>query len=309
MTLSHWVKLLRLGTGFLLLAVLLVACEPAPPQQPLHYGGAPNPAAAPTYRFAVYPLHNPQLLVAAYQPLVDLLNTQVTDARLELEASRDYQTFEAKYQARAPGFLLLNPWQTLQARKLGYRVIAMTGDAQDFKGLIIVRKDSGIQSPADLKGKRVCYPSPSAVAAAVMPQYFLHQHGIDVQRDLKNVYVGSQESSIMNVYLGHADAGATWTLPWRLFQKNHPQEAAALKTAWHTGALRNNAVMVRNDVPAPLVDTVQATLLGLTHTAAGQAILGGMATARFTAADDASYDEAERFFRQFERQVRPVAQP
>jgi phosphonate transport system substrate-binding protein len=42
----------------------------------------------------------------------------------------------------------------------------MAGDADDFKGIFIVRKDTDIKVPAQLKGKRVSYPAPSALAAA-----------------------------------------------------------------------------------------------------------------------------------------------
>ncbi len=73
-----------------------------------------------------------------------------------------------------------NPWQTLEAIKVGYHVITMAGD------------------PADLKGKVPSYPSHTALAACIMPQYYLHQHGINLVRDIMNHYVGSQELSIMN---------------------------------------------------------------------------------------------------------------
>ena len=69
-------------------------------------------------------------------------------------------------------------------------------------------------------------------------------------RDIENRYVGSQESSIMNAYLGQTAAGATWPPPWRAFQKEHPREAAELKVIWETESLVNNSVMVRDDVPA-----------------------------------------------------------
>jgi len=288
---------------------LLAACRPAPPETPLRYSAAPANAAVPVYRLAVHPLYNPQLLTVAYQPLVDQLNSQLPGARLELEASRDYQSFEKKYAAREPAFLLPNPWQTLQAMKYGYRVIAMAGDASDFRGIFVVRRDSGIRLPADLKGKVVSYPSHTALAACVMPQYFLHTQGINVQRDLQNVYVGSQESSIMNVYLGQAAAGATWPPPWRLFLRDHPQEAAQLKVIWETEPLVNNSVMVRDDVPEPVRAQVLSGLLGLSHTAAGQAVLAGMATARFQSADDATYEVVARYVSRFEQLVRPVGQP
>ena len=293
-----------------LFALLLGACEPAPADKPLQYSTAPAGVSAPVYRFAVHPLHNPQLLAEAYQPLVDYLNRQLSnasiEAKIELEASRDYQAFEEKFRARSPAMLLPNPWQTLQAMKVGYRVIAMAGDTEDFKGIFIVRKDNGITTPADLKGKTVSYPSPTALAACIMPQYYLHQQGIDVNRDIQNAYVGSQESSIMNAYLGQSAAGVTWPPPWRLFQRDYPAEAAQLELIWETPPLMNNSVMLRDDVPAAVGDVVRKALLDLAQTSEGQKILAGMSTARFHAADDASYAKVRDYIATFEREVRPV---
>jgi len=293
----------------LLLAALLAACERQPIERPLQYSREPATAGAPIYRFAVHPLHNPQKLSRAYQPLVEHLSRQLHGAQIELEASRDYQAFEQKYRGRGPDFLLPNPWQTLDAMKAGYHVIAMAGNAEDFRGIFIVRKDSGIKLPADLKGKVVSYPSPTALAAAIMPQYFLYTHGIDVNHDIRNRYVGSQESSIMSVYLGESAAGATWPPPWRAYQREHPAEAAKLEVLWETPPLLNNSVMVRDDVPREVREAVAQTLLGLTQTAQGRAILAGMETARFHAADDASYEAVSAYVERFERLVRPVRGP
>jgi phosphonate transport system substrate-binding protein len=290
----------------LLLAILLAECEQTPAEKPLQYSSAPVGVAVPIYRLAIHPLHNPQKLSEAYQPLVDHLNRQLNGVQIELEASRDYPTYEKKFRAREPAFLLPNPWQTLQAMKVGYHVIAMAGDAEDFKGIFIIRKDSGIKLPTDLKGKVVSYPSPTALAAAIMPQYFLHAKGIDINRDVQNAYVGSQESSIMNVYLGKSAAGATWPPPWRLFQKDHPAEAAQLQLIWETPPLINNSVMVRDDVPETVSTQVRKSLLELTQTSQGKTILAGMETGRFHVADDASYGVVTDYIQRFEKEVRPV---
>jgi phosphonate transport system substrate-binding protein len=193
--------------------------------------------------------------------------------------------------------------------KVGYSVMAMAGDAQDFKGLFVVRRDSGIRVATDLRGKVVSYPSPTALAACIMPQYFLHSHGLDVNRDVSNRYVGSQESSIMHAYLKQADAGVTWPPPWRLFERDHPREAAELQVIWETPPLMNNSVMVRDDVPAALGDRVRQLLTGLADSPEGRKILAGMETARFHPADDAAYEPVREFVQRFEREVRPVEQP
>jgi len=261
---------------------------------------------APAYHFAIHPLHNPAKLSEAYQPLIDFLNERIRSCRFSLEASRDYASFEEKYRVRTPEFILPNPWQTLQAETAGYRVIAMAGAPKDFKGVFVVRKDSGIKQPADLIGKAVSYPSPTALAACIMPQYYLFTHGVKVMTDLDNRYVGSQESSIMNVFMGQTAAGATWPPPWRAFQKQHPDEAEALTVIWETESLVNNSVMSRDDMPAALQGQIRDALTSLDQTPAGKTILANMETARFLPATNEDYEAVRRYVSRFESEVRPV---
>ncbi|MBE9607876.1 phosphate/phosphite/phosphonate ABC transporter substrate-binding protein [Chitinilyticum piscinae] len=298
-----------LALAALLLTSLLSGCgreeQPPGPQ----YSTAPAASSKPEYTFAVHPLHNPAKLIQAYQPLIDELNRRIPEATFKLESSKDYASFEQKITAKSPQFILPNPWQTLQAMQSGYRVIAMAGDETEFRGLILVRKDSPVRQPTDLKGKAVSYPSATALAACILPQYFLYQQGIDINKDLENRYVGSQESSIMNVFLGETAAGATWTLPWTLFQKEHPAEAAQLRVAWETPHLQNNSVMVHHDVPATVASKVQHALFALTDSPEGRRILDGMATKAFYPASNETYTPVQNFIADFERKVRPVKQP
>ena len=286
--------------------LLLSACEQQPTDNDVQYSTSASDSEVVTYRLAIHPLHNPQKLFKSYQPLVDYLNKKIPDIYIELEASRDYPTFEKKFRAREPDLLLPNPWQTLQAMSNGYHVIAMAGDAEDFKGIFIVRKDHNIKDPIELKGKRVSYPAPTALAAAIMPQYFLYSNGIDINKDIENIYVGSQESSIMNVYLGNVTVGATWPPPWRLFQQDHPEQAKQLEVIWQTPPLINNSVMVRNDLPDSISKKIQRLLVNLVDSPQGKLILAGMETAQFTMAKDENYDVVRTYIKHFEEKVRPV---
>jgi phosphonate transport system substrate-binding protein len=270
------------------------------------YAKVPSGTPRTTIYFAVHPLHNPRKLVECYQPLMARLNERLPDVRFEVEASRDYQDFERKIAAREPQFLLPNPWQTLEAMKVGYHVIAMAGEPQDFKGLFIARRDSGIRRVEDLRGKSVAYPSPTALAACVMPQWYLHERGIDVNREIENRYVGSQESAIMNAFLRRAAVGVTWPPPWRAFVAEHPAEAAQLEVVWETETLLNNSVMMRDDLPPELGARVQRELLAIENTPEGRAILEQVAAARFLPAQDADYERVREFVARFEAQVRRV---
>jgi len=264
------------------------------------------PEAGKEYVFAIHPLHNPVRLFEVYGPVIDYLNRSIPEARFRLEASVSYEEFEKKLYARQPDFALPNPYQTLNSLKHGYHVIAKMGDDYKFTGIILVRRDSGINKVADLKGKKVSYPALTALAATMMPQYYFQTHGLDVNRDIENMYVGSQESSILNVYHGMAAAGATWPLPWEAFQKEHPDQAKELKVAWETEPLINNGVVVRDDVPAELAQRVAQLLANLHTSDEGQAILARMPLARFELADDQRYRTIEDFLRKFSRSVRPL---
>jgi phosphonate transport system substrate-binding protein len=242
---------------------------------------AKAPVTGKEYVFAIHPLHNPVRLFEVYGPLIEYLNRNIPGTTFRLEASRNYEEFENKLYGRQFDFALPNPYQTLNSLGHGYHVIAKMGDDYKFTGIILVRRDSSIKKVSDLKGKKVSYPARTALAATMMPQYYLHTHGLDVNRDIENLYVGSQESSIMNVYLGQTAAGATWPLPWESFQKEHPDQAAALELKWETEPLINNGVVAKDDVPDALVKRV-AQLLDTLHTSEeGRAILARMPLSRF----------------------------
>lgn len=264
------------------------------------------PPAGKEYVFAVHPLHNPARLFEIYGPLVDYLNRNTPGATFRLEASRNYEAFEQKLYSRQFDFALPNPYQTLNSLGHGYRVIAKMGDDYKFTGIILVRRDSGIRVVSDLKGKKVSYPAKTALAATMMPQYYLQTHGLDVERDIENLYVGSQESSIMNVYLGNVAAGATWPLPWEAFQKEHPDQARELEVKWETAPLINNGVVARDDVPEALARRVAQLLDTLHTTAEGKAILARMPLSRFELADDRRYEVIRHFLREFSNTVRPL---
>lgn len=294
---------------FLLLG-FLSSCEPQSPdtERGPRYADTPEETSL-TYSFAVHPLYNPVEMVRIYQPLMDLLTREISGAKFQVEASRDYSQFEEKFRAWGPDFLLPNPWQTLEAIKSGYSVLAMAGEPKDFRGIFVVRKDSSLVVPRDLKGKSVSYPSPTALAGCILPQYFLHSHGVDVTHDLINRYVGSQESAIMNVYFGQTAAGATWLPPWRFFVREHPDEAAELKVIWETESLVNNSVMAGNHIPEELRNRVRNVLIHLDESPSGREILAGMETTRFLIADNGDYEVVSRFIQRFEREIRQVEKP
>ncbi|MFZ3087761.1 MAG: phosphate/phosphite/phosphonate ABC transporter substrate-binding protein [Methylotenera sp.] len=258
------------------------------------------------YVVGIHPLHNPQRLIEVYGPIVEYINLHIPEARFRLEASRNYEEFDKKLYAGHFDFAMPNPYQTVRALKHGYHVFAKMGDDEEFRGIILVRKDSGIRKVSDLKGKTVSYPAKSALAATMMPQYYLHTHGIDVNRDIENHYVGSQESSILNVFRGHVAAAATWPLPWKSFSAEHPEMASQLEVKWQTAPLQNNSWVVRHDVPQLIVNKFKMRLLSLNDSPEGKRMLARLPISRFEPATNDTYRPVVNFLETFSKDVRTV---
>ena len=288
-----------------LAVVLLCACGREAPVQAPTYSDKPAVEDKKThYIFAVHPLQNPQLLHQKFQPLMQYLNSRIENSAFDLDTSIDYADYERKLKAGNPHFSLPNPYHGTLSRDWGYHIIARMGDDDLFRGIFLVRKDSKIKEPKDLRGKVVSYPAPTALAAAMMPQLYLQNHGIDVETELNNQYVGTHNSSIMNAYLGQSAAGATWPVAWRAFQKTNPKEASEMYVIWQTPKLIQNAIVARNDLPKEVVDKVRLLLTTLQDSPEGRAVLENIDTRSFIESNNQQFEVVIDFLKEFNAKVK-----
>lgn len=260
------------------------------------------------YIIGIHPLHNPKRLFQVYAPIIEFIDAQLPDVELKLEASRNYEEFDKKLYSGHFDFAMPNPYQTIRSLAYGYQIFGKMADDEEFRGIILVRKDSGIDQVGDLKGKAVSYPAKTALAATMMTQQYLNTHGININTDIDNHYVGSQESSIMNVLLGHTAAAATWPIPWKTFSAEHPEQAAQLEVKWQTESLLNNGWVVRDDVPSDIVTQFSRQLFNLQDTKAGKKMLATVPVSRFEPADNDTYTPVKVFMDNFNKTVRPIEQ-
>jgi len=288
------------------MALFISACEQSAQDQyqPIIAENAEN--VVKEYVVGIHPLHNPKRLLEVYGPIVEYINLNTKGVHFKLEASRNYEEFDKKLYAGHFDFAMPNPYQSVMSLGHGYRIFGKMGDDEDFRGIILVRKDSHIHQVTDLKGKIVSYPAKTALAATMQPQHYLQTHGIDINRDIENRYVGSQESSIVNVFRGNVAAGATWPIPWKTFQIRNPEMASELIVKWKTDPLVNNGWVVRKDVPDEMVSQFSALLFSMHESEQGRVMLARLPVSRFEPASDETYSIVRTFLAEFSRIVRPI---
>ncbi|MDD5228717.1 MAG: phosphate/phosphite/phosphonate ABC transporter substrate-binding protein [Methylococcales bacterium] len=291
---------------FLIVTLVISACDKTEESTYQPVFTSENTPQLTEYIVGIHPLHNPQRLMELYNPIVNYMNNHIPEVHFTLEASRDYDDFESKLYAGHFDFAMPNPYQTIQSLKHGYHIFGKMGDDDVFRGIILVRKDSKIHNVSDLKGKTISYPAPTALAATMMPQYYLHTHGLNVDRDVENIYVGSQESSIMNVFRGRVAAAATWPVPWKGFEVEHPEMAEQLVVKWQTEPLLNNGWVVRQDIPAPIAKKFAQLLFGLQDNEEGKMMLAKLPISNFESANDETYRPVREFLEKFSKTVRKI---
>ena len=306
---KHFPTILFVARALILpLGILsLAACSEQSVESYSPQFSAAPPITETEYIFGVHPLHNPQRLFEVFGPMMEYLSDNIEGVTFKLEASRNYPAFDKKLHDRKFDFVLPNPFQTINAIDRGYKVFGKIGLDKNFRGIFLVRKDSGIKQVSDLRGKAVSYPAPSALAATMMPQYYLQTHGLDVMTETESRYVGSQESAIMNVYLGQTMAAGTWPPPWNEFQKQRPEVAEQLMLIWNTKPLVALGLAALPSVPEKVIQQVIKLLTSPEEHGQGTNMLW---RSEFSGVVDPATNDTyfivREFLSNFAREVRPL---
>lgn len=123
------------------------------------------------------------------------------------------------------------------------RALAMRDVDALFTTVFVARADSGVQSLADLRGKRLALGSADSVQAAILPLHYVAQAGLDPQRDCtlvcfnldvgKHGDTGTSELEVIRALKeGEADAGAIGETTWARLVAEGKIDSRQLRPIW-----------------------------------------------------------------------------
>jgi phosphonate transport system substrate-binding protein len=161
-----------------------------------------------------------------------------------------------------------------------------------YKGQINVRKDSGIASLDDLKGKVMCWVDPNSTSGYIIPRIMLKANGIDPDADFsKTVEAGSHNNVITQVYNGDCDAGATYADARSSIEEDVADVKEQVVVLAETTDIPNDSVSFIKDMPDDMRQKIVSALLEISQTEEGQAALEDLySIAGLVEADDSFYD-------------------
>ncbi|MDX1697609.1 MAG: phosphate/phosphite/phosphonate ABC transporter substrate-binding protein, partial [Thiohalobacterales bacterium] len=216
--------------------------------------GSGNEAPERTYSFAIVPQQAPSKLLKSWGPVLRYLQEQ-TGHRFIFRTAPDIPTFEDRVRAGEYDFAYMNPYHftVFNRGDEGYQAVARARDKL-IRGIIVVPRNSTIESLADLEGKELAFPAPGAFAASVLPRANLTAAGIKF--DAK--YVSSHDSVYQSVARGLYPAGGGVE---RTLNATDPAVREQLRILWKTPGYTPHAIAARQDVPVDVVDAVRQALV------------------------------------------------
>jgi phosphonate transport system substrate-binding protein len=164
------------------------------------------------------------------------------------------------------------------------------GGASTYYGMIFVKKDSGIHTAEDMRGKQMVFVDRATTAGYLLPLAYFKALGItDYKSWFKEYYFsGTHEGAINDVLNGLADIGAAKnTVFYRMAAMDNRllSELEILETSPHVPA---NGLAVRHDLDNEIKQALKQQLLTMHQSPEGRAVLGALKIERFieTTADD-----------------------
>jgi len=235
-----------------------------------------------------------------YEPFAQYLAKR-TGVRIELKVLTRYGNIAENFVSLGlDGAFLGSFTYTLAHAKLGVEPIARPEYADGtstYYGMIFVRKDSGIISAENMKGKVFAFVDKATTAGHLLPLAYFKEYGIkDYRTYLKETYfAGTHEDTIYDVLNKKADIGAAKnTVYYYLAETDHRinEELVILK---RSPDVPQNGLALRRDLDINVRNKIKNELLRMHNDPDGIKVLKNFAAKRFIETTDSDYEAVYKY--------------
>jgi phosphonate transport system substrate-binding protein len=232
------------------------------------------------YTFGVTPQFERRQIFAVWTPVLAELERR-TGHKFKLSIAPDIPEFERHYNAGAFDFSYMNPYLVVENPQ-GY--IPLVRDAAAIRGVLVVRKDSPVRSPADLDGAAIAFPTPNAIGASLLIRAELARK-FRIRFEPK--YVKSHTATYLSVTQGLTTAGGG-------VQKTLDEQKDAvrdqLRVIHTTRPSPSLPVAAHPRVPSEVREAVREAFLAMAASPDGAALLKEVPMAQIVPASSRDYE-------------------
>ncbi len=182
----------------------------------------------------------------------------------------------------------------LAIEKLGVEPLARPVNldgSTTYHGYIFVRKDSGIKTVQDMRGKKMAFVERATTAGYIFPVAYLKENGVtDINTFFRESYfTGSHDAAILAVLDRKADIGAAKHSIYDRVRKADPRVDQDLQILATSAKVPSNGLCVRTGLDPKLKKKLKDALLALETDPEGKDVLEKFGAQRFIETTVADY--------------------
>jgi phosphonate transport system substrate-binding protein len=300
-------RLLRLALLYDIIAlagVVRLSVAPLLREQELGTAGRP-------IRLFLVPSVDAQKVTQSAAELVRFLQER-TGYVVEASVPTSYITVVEAFGAGRADIAAVNAFSYLLAHeRYGARAVLRVvrrGGELSYRGQIIAHVASGITTLRQLHGRRIAYVDPASTSGYILPKALLEREGI---RPAEEVFAMRHDNVVTMVYQRQVDAGATYYSPpdphtgeirdarARVLHQ-FPDVLEKVRIVALTDSIPNDPIIVRADLPEPVLERLIQALLEFAATPQGKRALYEIYSVEgFAPVHDRDYDGLRRLLRQY----------
>ncbi|MBN2558137.1 MAG: phosphate/phosphite/phosphonate ABC transporter substrate-binding protein [Clostridia bacterium] len=167
-----------------------------------------------------------------------------------------------------------------------------------YKSQLVVHKDSGITSVADLKGKKIAISSFTSTSGFVWPANLLADNGLNPETDVQWINAGGHDNAILAVFNGEADAAFTFKDARTLFEEedNYAAIKDTVRFISDTSEIPNDTISVIPNLDNKLKEDVKKAFIAIAESEEGLAIIRAIYSHEgYAEAKDSDYNEVRTY--------------
>jgi phosphonate transport system substrate-binding protein len=252
-------------------------------------------SAGTALRFGVLNQRSPQLIAQYWNPILEHV-AKKSGVPLELRIGKTAPDTTAMAVRGELDLYYTNHLFTVERDALGWTVFGR-GAGESIRAAIVVAADSPLHSLAELKDRRVAFPSREAFLGYWVPMDALLRGEVDVASQ----FAGNQEGAMAQLRSGAADAAAVNA---KVLAEYAQRVGLRTRALWTSEPYLELALMASPQVSADKVARLRAAFVGMARDPEGArlleaaaALIGQKPPFGFAPAENRDYDNYRRFYR------------
>lgn len=232
---------------------------------------------------------------ARYKPLGDYISKR-TGIKIRFTILPRYGNIIERFNAeKFDGAFFGSFTGALAIQKMGVEPLVRPVDldgSSAYWGYIFARRDSGIKTAADMKGKRMAFVDKATTAGYVFPVAFLREHGInDIKSHFSEYYfAGSHDAAIHAVLDKKSDVGCAKHSVFERLARDDQRLKNELLILAQSPHVPSNGLGVRGDLSEIVKKQLKEALLYMDKDAEGKEVLKRFEAIRFIPTRREDYD-------------------